>query len=89
MKIPPVYSAVYVAWLDMEKCDTWKSLHEVNDSVATIHTVGLLVNENGDILTIARDFDETYQEVRKYIIIPKRCCLFIRRLTDLSQLMDV
>lgn len=78
MKLSPVS----IKWQDAESCDDWKAIEEVQSSygLANITTLGWLVKEDKNFITVCLSQDTDNDRVSQSITIPKKWCCEIRKL---------
>lgn len=70
---------VYVVWVDSEASSDWTPLSELSALPSVLgltHTLGLLVEETDETLTLALSFDPETDSVNNWIRIPQ--CAVIR-----------
>jgi hypothetical protein len=77
------YKIVSVSWIDSQIAElTWCHFDEIQQEVAIVETVGFLILETKEILTIAGSVSEKEDSVTKVatvINIPK-CCVKQRKI---------
>ncbi len=64
-----------VEWVDSRSHDDWTTVANIEMKVATITTLGHLVNETPDVLCIASTRDARTDQYSCLMFIPKRCIL--------------
>jgi len=64
---------VKVDWIDSETHMGWESAAEFMDKLNTVTTVGYLVYENEEQITIASSYDPEAEHYNSVIRIPKVC----------------
>lgn len=63
---------IYVVWRDAVSHDAWEALHEAKTGdLATIHTLGFLIDETDELIRVALNFDDSNENVSQVIAIPK------------------
>lgn len=62
---------VSILWRDAASVDDWVSRDDIDHSCSVVKTVGILVNENKDCLTIALNHDLSSDSLSCFIVIPK------------------
>jgi hypothetical protein len=77
------YKMVSVSWVDSQIVElTWRHVDEIQQEIAMVETVGFLILETKEILTIAGSVSEKEDSVTKVatvINIPK-CCIKRRKI---------
>lgn len=73
-------SVVRVTWKDATSVDEWTSAEEISPECHTIETVGILVAESEEILTVALNHDVSGNSYSCYINIPKAWIVSRRKL---------
>jgi hypothetical protein len=67
----PKHKVLFVTWNDAESIDAWTDAVEIDHDPAVIHSIGLLLKEDKDSITLALNHDtknDTYSCIMK---IPK------------------
>jgi hypothetical protein len=62
---------IYIEWNDAQSQDSWIDTLEVRPELAIIKSVGILIHETEDILTIALNNDTTNDKYSCIMHIPK------------------
>lgn len=62
---------IRLLWLDATSTDEWTPAHEITGECHTIETVGLLVVENDECITLALNHDPEADSYSCFISIPK------------------
>ncbi|RTL05271.1 hypothetical protein EKK58_08410 [Candidatus Dependentiae bacterium] len=65
-------NAIYVVWNDAVSYDSWTSLEDISAELAEIHTLGFIVSETPEVLSVALNFDVDNESVSCMINIPKQ-----------------
>lgn len=63
--------AMLVEWLDAESIDDWTPAPEVDHTVASVFTLGWLISETFETLTLALNHDKKNEAYSCIIKIPK------------------
>lgn len=63
--------AVLIEWLDAESIDDWTPAPEIDHTVATVYTVGWLVAESLETVTVALNHDKKNEAHSCIMKIPK------------------
>lgn len=61
---------VYVEWIDSEMVEGWQPVEDVSPEFESVHTIGWLVAENDQGVTIAAHLDETGKRTCDVMRIP-------------------
>jgi len=76
------YKAIKVDWVDSQIVSlTWQHATDINPTIAKISTLGFLIAENNDIVTIALSVsykEDAETQIGQVINIPK-CCIIKRK----------
>lgn len=72
---------IYVIWNDAVSVDAWTDISEITPELAEIHSVGFLVCENKEVLTIALNVDTTNLSASCIMNIPKKWIRFRKNIT--------
>ena len=72
--------AVFVEWMDAESIDAWTSLSEVDHTLAAVHTIGYLIAETEDSITVASNLDTKNESASCIMKIPMGMIIDIREL---------
>lgn len=64
-------NCVYVEWIDSETDDGWGKIKDVSDNLTLCRTIGYLIKDSSDFVTIAHSWDEENDHVNGTIQIPK------------------
>lgn len=72
------YKIVSVVWVDSQIASlTWCHIDDVPVNIATVNTVGFLISQTKDIITVAGSFsykEDATAQISSVINIPK-CCI--------------
>ena len=80
---PTKLKLVLVEWIDAESDDRWLDLSDLeNEPLPIIKTVGFIVRETKDVLTLAMNYDEKNEKISCLMSIPKGG--MIKRVTQLK-----
>ena len=65
-------SLIYIEWEDATSCDDWSVARDVLEfRLSLIKTVGFLVFENDEVVTVSLNVDTSDHGCSDYICIPK------------------
>ena len=70
------FTILYVIWNDAVSFDDWTDITEISTELAEIHTVGFLVSETQEVLSMALNYDKDNEGVSCMINIPKKWIKF-------------
>lgn len=62
---------IYIEWNDAMSCDNWTQTSEIKPELALIISVGILIAENKEVITIALNHDSTNSQHSCIMNIPK------------------
>ncbi len=82
------YPAVYVKWLDAQSHDEWMDFEELEDGLPEIHTVGFLVSETKNMITLMQNYDETNGKLSMVMQIPKAWMMEMKMISDVGAFQD-
>lgn len=73
-----------VRWVDSASAPRWRYPHEIDSRPATCLTVGYVVHETKEAITLAQTqrVDESYDDVNGCMTIPRGCIKSIRRIKN-------
>lgn len=75
------YSVVYVKWRDATSVDEWDAVSDMLKYRAhIIHSVGWLIAQDKEQITIALNFDPDSGDASQYLIIPRNWCEVLKTL---------
>ncbi len=73
------YPLVYIKWVDSQIASlTWAYIEDITQEIATVETVGFVVKENKNTLTISASIsikEKSQHQAAQIITIPKCCIL--------------
>lgn len=61
-----------IEWVDAESIDAWTEIDNLSQTLPTIKTVGFIVKQTKDLLTIALNYDADNQSVSCVMKIPNQ-----------------
>lgn len=65
------YPIVQVIWYDAESHDEWEDISDINGrKIKPIHTVGYLIEDHAEHITLAMNLDETNEKISMVMVIP-------------------
>ena len=79
---------ILVDWVDSASYDRWIKPRDLDHTIEVCHTVGWIVAETEDVLTVAADWGQESQSVSGVMFIPKAAILKRRRLVGVPP-MDI
>lgn len=79
-------SPVLVDWVDTASYDRWIKPQDVNHTMEVCHTLGWVISETEDVLTVAADWGQESQSVSGLMFIPKVAILRRRRLVGVPMM---
>lgn len=62
---------IKIEWLDATSVDDWQATKDIKPELSHIITIGHLVLETPNIITVALSYDKTNECVSNFIHIPK------------------
>lgn len=76
------YPIIRITWRDATGVDEgWLDLEDVlKQNLSTIHTVGMLIADTDEYVTIALSYDEDNKNIAGYLTIPRVCITTIEHL---------
>lgn len=73
---------ITVVWIDAVGADGWITEKELlNETPTTHHSVGYLIKETKEYITITMSYDEEKESLGAWLLIPK---LYIKKITHIK-----
>lgn len=74
------FPAVYVKWLDAQSHDDWMSIEDLEDNLPEIHTVGFLIKESSEMITVVQNYDSSNNQISMVMEIPRSWCVEVKQI---------
>lgn len=78
MKLPkwPVgIKRLEILWLDAHADNTWTDIKDIDSKMEPTYSIGVLISESKDGLTVCCTFDPSTKSVNAVMTIPKSCII--------------